>query len=615
MTQDWRGLSQRLGLGLFAFSALLFAPPLEDAFVLPQRLALSLALLLLALAAPPRLPWGRLGWLLLGFFAWRFCSRGLADPPGSTGAWLAEQSVYWGLLVLGSAALAQAALLAYSAVALLSVGVGVCGVALLPRLGLGAISAGSVDLGFARRAYGSLGNPDFLGGYLALLLPLAAALAWTQRERARALALGAGALFLLTLGLTQARASWLAAACGLAVTFAVLRPASFSRRRIVSAALALTLLLGLGFAQRRSLPPRLAEAFNLRSDAWQARAFMAGTALDIAVAHPWIGVGAGGFTDAYLQRQGERLSAGEDQPYRLTYAAHNDWMQLAAESGWLALLLWVWAFAWALRVACKRGGPDGATVAGTLTAFAVQASFHFPWAIWPSAGLLMLALAWAVAQQAEGNLAFPAWGRYSAALALVFAVALGLRQSASSALLNSAQSALLRPAMQAYVEPFFAKAGALRRDDGRAWLGLGDRQLHLGELDAAIDSFQQAIQVRPSQPENWVNLGLALGQQGSLEPAERVCAQGVALNPRSSEAWGNWAKVAWMQGRTATAEARMRQGLKEAGPSAQASFNLGAILYNERRFKEAAQAFAAVLALQPDHAQAKRLLQESLHAH
>ena len=48
MTPRRQGLCLRLGLGLLAFSALLFFKPLEDAYVLPQRVGLALAALALA---------------------------------------------------------------------------------------------------------------------------------------------------------------------------------------------------------------------------------------------------------------------------------------------------------------------------------------------------------------------------------------------------------------------------------------------------------------------------------------------------------------------------------------------------------------------------------------
>ncbi|MFN2226754.1 MAG: O-antigen ligase family protein, partial [Anaerolineae bacterium] len=82
--------------------------------------------------------------------------------------------------------------------------------------------------------HGTLGRSNFLGAYLALLLPLTLALAATARRRAVRLALACLAVADLgLLALTQARSAWLAAVTGLAVFGLLLAPIpSVSRGRL-----------------------------------------------------------------------------------------------------------------------------------------------------------------------------------------------------------------------------------------------------------------------------------------------------------------------------------------------------------------------------------------------
>lgn len=611
----WRRLAQRLGLGLAAFSALLFAPPLEDAYSLPQAWGLGLAALLLGLGAPPRLPLGPLAWLLPGFLAWRLFSHAVAQPATPALDWLAGQAPFWGLAFFAPAALARPAQRRYAAAALLAAAGLASALALLDLAGWAPWGRSSVDLGFSHRAHGSLGNPDFLGGWLAMLLPLGLATLGAAQGRARA-ALGlALALMLAALALTQARASWLAGLVGLLLAWRALRPQAFTRSRVLLGMGLALMVLAAGLAWRSSLAPRLAEALDPGADAWRSRGFMAGTALRIARQHPWVGVGAGGFTDAYLSEQGRRLSAGEDQPYRYTHDAHNDWVQLAAESGWLGLALFAWLWAWALRTAWRHGGPAGAAVAGGLAAFAVQACFHFPLAILPNAAALWMGLAAAAAWQAPRRLTLAPARRWALGLLLLVPALFWLgRLGLASALLNSGTAASQSAAHQALAAPLHAKAADLRPGDARAWLRLGAERLRLGRHEQAVEAFDAARQAHPGLPEAWVNLGLALGSQGALEAAELAAGQGVRLNPRSPEAWINWSKVAWLRGDAAQAEARLRQGLRSARPTATALFNLGAILYDAGRLAEAAEAFARTLELDPGHAEARRLLAESRRA-
>lgn len=605
-----RPLLVRLGLCAVAFSALLFFKPLEDAYLLPQRLGLAMGALLLALgSAGTPAPLGLLFWLGLSVFTWRAFCHALGDGAADPLQWAGQQ---WPLALLFTGAaftLGRERWQRYAAAALLGAGALVSLVALLGLSPYDPFGSGAVDLGFGHRAHGSLGNPDFLGGWLAMLLPLGLAAALSAQGRLR-WGLGAlvGLLF-VTLMLTQARAAWLAGLAGLAVAALGLR-GRWPVAKPVAYALLAALVLGGAALGGRGLGARLSEAADPGSDAWASRRFMGSVALQVAREHPFSGVGPGNFQAEYLRRQGARLNAPGAQaiPYRYTADAHNDWLQTAAETGFAGLALWAAVFGLALRAAWRKGGAAGMAVAGGLAAFGVQACFHFPWAIVPSAGLLLLGLGAAAAWSADEARPLPAWPLQAAALLCLLAIVLQWRQAQASALLNSGVAAQASPSTRALSLPLFAKAAALNPADERAWNRLGSAQLAAGRPDDAVQSFQAALRALPTLPEAWANLGLALGTAGSLENAETMCRQALALNPRSGEAWANLGKVVYQRGRAAEAIELYRQGLQEAAPSVSAWFNLGAILYNEKRYKEAAPAFEQVLRLQPGHAEAARLL-------
>jgi tetratricopeptide (TPR) repeat protein len=601
-----------MGLAWVAFSALLFLKPLEDAYLLPQRLGLALGAGLLALGvAGLAVPISRLFWLGLGLFAWRAFSHIAADGAAASGPWAAQQWPQAALFVGAALAYGQRSWQRYSAAALLASAALVSLYALLGLSPWDPFASGAVDLGFSHRAHGSLGNPDFLGGWLAMLLPLSLAVALSWEGRWRRLAWLLPALMGTVLLLTQARAAWSAALAGAAVAAWMLRQ-HWQARRAWAWGLGLLLLAGLLAAAALSpaLGARLREAVDPRSDAWTSRVFMGSVALDLALEHPISGVGPGNFQTEYLRRQGEKLNttAGKDEPYRFTADAHNDWLQCAAETGLLGLGLWVALFGLSLRSALRRQGPEGAAVAGGLAAFGVQACFHFPWAIVPSAGLLLLGLGAATAWDKDLDLGLPSWAMQATALLCLLAVAALWRQSQASALLNSGIAAQAVPGARPLSLPLLAKAAALDPHDQRAWNRLGAVQLAQGNGEDAVQSFQQALLALPTLPEAWANLGLALGSAGALPEAEKVCQQALALNPRAPEAWANLGKVVYAQGRADEAIDVYRRGLQAAPENAVSWFNLAAILYNERRFAEAASAFEAVLRLDSGHAEAARLL-------
>ena len=612
-----RGLCLRLGLGVLAFSALLFIKPLEDAYVLPQRLALALAALALLLGAGTwALPSTPVFWLGCALFAWRgFCHvASLSAPPSLP--WLALQVPQLALFAAAAAALREPGLRVRAAQFLLAAAALGSAYALLAPLGLDPLARGAVDLGFGRRAHGSLGNPDFLGGWLAMLLPLALVAAVSARGAGRMLAGGAAALAALALALTLARGAWLAAALG---CLAALGASGFAvpwRWLAASGALVACLALGiLALGQGQAgLAGRLREAADPGSEAWSSRAFMASVALDLARERPLTGVGGGAFEIEYLRRQGQRLQSDHAQPFRLTADAHNDWIQCAAETGFPGLLLWALLFCLALAAAWRHGGAEGGAVAGALAAFGAQGCFHFPWDIVPSAGLLLLALAAAAAFAASEDWTPPALVRWLAMLAVAACLAFGLRQAASSALLNSGTALQADPAGKVLAVPLLAASAGLGPDDERAWSRLGAARMDRGDYAGAVPPLQQALLLLPSSPDTWTNLGLSLAQTGRLPGAEAALRQALALNPRSKEAWADAANTAYQLGRPDEAMDLALRGIREAGGSAQAWFNLGAMLFNSGRLGEAGPAFEQALRLEPGYPQAAELLAKCRHA-
>jgi O-antigen ligase len=153
--------------------------------------------------------------------------------------------------------------------------------------------AGFVTNGqFVGRVQGSFGHPNQYGGYLVFLIPLAAGIALSRRfdARLRLLAGSAAVAAVPAIAFSYARGAILALVLGLLVWFAIVRP-----RYAVGIAVAAA-VIGLLFA-----PATLRERFStqassgdvpLRTDIW-------GASIDIAQAHPFLGVGLDNFSSAY----------------------------------------------------------------------------------------------------------------------------------------------------------------------------------------------------------------------------------------------------------------------------------------------------------------------------
>ena len=173
---------------------------------------------------------------------------------------------------------------------------------------------GAFQIQGALRAFGHFDQPNPFAGYLTMILPLAVCMGLTRTNPTpfRWLSLAAAALIATGIGLSQSRGAWLGAA--VAAACLLLAWSRFTRRLLIPGALGGALALALAISGL--LPPaifdRLAQTieyfgvFDVRTVEvtsenwaivermahWQAGWYM-------FLAHPWLGVGAGNYGQAY----------------------------------------------------------------------------------------------------------------------------------------------------------------------------------------------------------------------------------------------------------------------------------------------------------------------------
>jgi len=173
---------------------------------------------------------------------------------------------------------------------------------------------GAFQLDGALRAFGHFDQPNPFAGYLTMIMPLAVCMGLCRANPTpfRWLALGSAGLIAAGIGLSQSRGAWLGAA--VAAACLLLAWSRFTRRLLIPGVLGGALAVAL--AVSGVLPPaildRLAQTieyfgiFDVRTVEvtsenwaivermahWQAGWYM-------FLAHPWLGVGAGNYGQAY----------------------------------------------------------------------------------------------------------------------------------------------------------------------------------------------------------------------------------------------------------------------------------------------------------------------------
>jgi len=190
------------------------------------------------------------------------------------------------------------------------------------------------DLPGKWRAFGTIGNPNWTGEFLAIAILVAIGRLCQTFSRVGAVCL---AVMLAGLGATLARGAWLACAVG-CVAMLVVRPGTLERP--------LRITLALGSAAAAAIAAFLATRpdalrYLLNINSLRGRVWMWIVALRLSIEHPF-GVGLGNF--------GLRFPAVQAGLFRspwaaaflpngsFTTAAHNDYLQFIAEAGLLALI-------------------------------------------------------------------------------------------------------------------------------------------------------------------------------------------------------------------------------------------------------------------------------------
>lgn len=561
-------MSGARGLPVVAFAVLLplaFAPPFEDAFKLPQHILILLCAAWLLGGAGRGSPAVHRRPEIPGLLAVTWLSA-LAGPAGGRAGDLATLSA---LGVIGWLLPAELG--------------GATGGRVLPALALsGAVTAAYSVWQFAvgdpaggvatrgLRPFSTMGNPDFLAAYLVAVFPWQVATWARTGSRAWGAAAGLTGVGLL---IAQSRGAWLAigtatVAAPVLARLGGIRPA-WSRRMTVGAAVGVVVAAGFlaGHAQSRA---RFAAMFRTgHFDAAGRFAMWRASALMIAD-RPVLGHGPGAYGRIHAGYHARIMRDDPALPWFFSENAHNDPLQVAAETGVVGLgaaCWWLLAIARLGWIALRRRDPDGLPVLLGLVATSVNAMFNFPWYLLPTQGWAWLAYAALAARHGPDRAGHPrpgpgrpAWIRVTL---LLGAGLLGGRLLVANGWLKLAGDL---SASGRWAE---AARCAARADE--RWIGWEGRGRPAGIAAAAAwgaDDFagserwaRRALALDPSSPSHRHQLGLALARQGRLAEAEVAVRAALGINPRLAEGWHTLGNLAWLQRDRSAAAAAWRTAL------------------------------------------------------
>jgi tetratricopeptide (TPR) repeat protein len=137
--------------------------------------------------------------------------------------------------------------------------------------------------------------------------------------------------------------------------------------------------------------------------------------------------------------------------------------------------------------------------------------------------------------------------------------------------------------------------------DARAYETIGTAERALGNIEAAITAYEEALRLRPAFPDALVNLGSIYGEMGrhgdAVDQFERV----LEIEPSNADARNNLGVALEASGRVDDAIAQYEAALALQPDQADAHYNLGTALARRGRGIEAARHLQGAIALKPDH--------------
>ncbi len=413
----------RLGAGLLAAGLLVLVPLIfsrsfPEQFSFVKTFITKLLLVLGSAAWALGLVWGKLRWPRHFRLGPSLAALGLAVllscANSPVPAFSLEEAEYflcgplWACLLVcwgeGEATVRFAALLTTAA------GVAIALIAILQWLGFDLLLFGGYQIEWGAmvsrmRLYSTLGNPNFLAGYLiggifpALALGISSTKRWVRAAGFASAAVMAGAI----VG-ARSRGALAGLLAGLAVAALV------SRRRATPVSPALPAVRDTGnVAEARSflLPPLfwlgallVGKLIEAQWEHLEGRVYLWRCAWPMFLDHPLMGAGWGTFQLRFLDLQARFLAHHPDQVYRWSNIRqlHNDPLQLLLETGLVGLLAFGWVlgtFGADVRKALSHPSARFwvAASAGGVAALLFDSFFNFQFAVPPTFLLLFTLIA------------------------------------------------------------------------------------------------------------------------------------------------------------------------------------------------------------------------------
>ena len=133
-----------------------------------------------------------------------------------------------------------------------------------------------------------------------------------------------------------------------------------------------------------------------------------------------------------------------------------------------------------------------------------------------------------------------------------------------------------------------------------SWFNLGLKQVSTGDLEAAIVSWEKALELNPNLAEAWHNRGSALGRLHNYQEALISFEQALKIDPQNSQAWNDRAHTLYQLEQWQEAVASWDRAIALVPGNYQFWYNRGCALEQLQQNSIAIASYEKALEIKPD---------------
>ncbi|MDT8297687.1 MAG: tetratricopeptide repeat protein, partial [Spirochaetaceae bacterium] len=136
-------------------------------------------------------------------------------------------------------------------------------------------------------------------------------------------------------------------------------------------------------------------------------------------------------------------------------------------------------------------------------------------------------------------------------------------------------------------------------DNAEAWNNLGVLYRRRGDIDTALDAFQEARQRAPDRPDIPYNIGNLQKSAGRTDEAIAAYNQSIEIDPGYAPAYNNLGTIYESRKQRDRAMEVFRRGLSADSGDASIRFNMGLVYQETERWEDARESFDSALKSRP----------------